>query len=114
MPTWPSPSKKTRSPGWSWSRDTGTPAPYCAYEECGSDTPTCAYAHMTRPEQSKPPGDEPPHTYGTPSCDIATPTTPPCEGGGAATVGVASSVSVADAVTPTTVADACCVDCACA
>src|SRR5436189_268303 len=42
MPTWPSPSKKTRSPGSSWSRETGTPAPYCAAALCGREArPSC-------------------------------------------------------------------------
>jgi len=36
-----------------------------------------------KPEQSKPDGVEPPHTYGTPRYCIAIPTTPPCVDGGA-------------------------------
>src|SRR5438094_7792304 len=95
MPTWPSPSKKTRSPGSSWSRETGTPAPYCAATLCGSETPTCAKTYITRPEQSKPPGDAPPQTYGTPRYRIAIPTTPLYWDGGAT---VASGV---DAEAPT-------------
>src|SRR5215204_1785692 len=84
------------SPGASWSRDTGTPIPQSAYVECGSETPICAYAYMMSPLQSKPLGEAPPHTYGTPRYCIATPTTPPCVDGGAT---VASGV---DADTPTT------------
>ena len=46
---------------------------------------TCAYAYITRPEQSKPPGEAPPQTYGVPRYCIAIPTTPPkCEEGAAA------------------------------
>src|SRR5579884_3218348 len=105
MPTCPRPSKKTRSPGCSWSRDTGTPYPYCAYDECGSETPTCAYAHMTRPEQSNPPGAAPPHTYGVPSCESAIPTTSECVGGGATTVAGCEVVVGVTAETPTTVCD---------
>jgi hypothetical protein len=37
--------------------------------------PICAYAYMTRPEQSNPPGEAPPQTYGTPRYDIAIETT---------------------------------------
>ena len=53
-----------------------TPSPHIAYEECGSETPTCEYAYITSPEQSKPPGEAPAQTYGVPRYDIATPTTP--------------------------------------
>src|SRR5919204_5045970 len=105
MPTWPRPSKKTRSPGSSWSFETDTPMPYCAYDECGSETPTCANDHATSPEQSNPPGAEPAQTYGVPSCDIATPTTPPCVDGGAT---LAPSGDAAAAPTTTT-----CCSCAC-
>src|SRR6266545_6194759 len=76
MPIWPRPLKKTRSPGSSWSSGTGVPTFHIAYEECGRETPSCAYAYMTRPEQSKPDGDAPAQTYGTPTYDSATPTTP--------------------------------------
>src|SRR5262245_18105056 len=31
----------------------------------------CRYAHWTSPEQSKPPGAAPPHTYGVPICASA-------------------------------------------
>src|SRR5438552_14864390 len=83
MPTWPRPSKNTRSPGWSWSRETGLPIPYCAYELCGSETPTCANTYITSPEQSKPDGDAPPQRYGTPRYCSAIETTLECVGGGA-------------------------------
>src|SRR3954470_10085228 len=82
---WPSPSKKTRSPGCSWSRDTAEPIAYSAYVECGTETPIWANAYETRPEQSKPLGLPPPQTYLTPRYCIAIPATPPCvDGGGAA------------------------------
>src|SRR4051794_32307378 len=83
------------SPGCNWLCETGTPMPHSAYVECGSDTPIWAYAYMIRPLQSKPLGEAPPQTYGTPRYCIATPTTPPCVDGGAT---VASGV---DAATPT-------------
>src|SRR5215831_838201 len=83
--------------------------PYCAYDECGSETPTCAYAHITRPEQSKPPGAEPAQTYGVLSCDIAYCTTLPCVGGGATTVSADGVIAEA----PTTVVEACCIADAC-
>src|SRR5919202_4520042 len=83
MPTWLAPAKKTRSPGCSWLIETGVPMLNWAYELCGSETPICANAYITRPEQSKPRGDAPPQTYGTPRYRIATPTTPPCVEGGA-------------------------------
>src|SRR3954452_1396155 len=83
MPTWLAPEKKTRSPGCSWPIDTGVPIPNCAYELCGSEMPTFANAYITRPEQSKPRGDAPAQTYGTPRYCMATPTTPPWTFGGA-------------------------------
>src|SRR5437588_12981559 len=98
MPTWLAPAKKTRSPGCSWLIDTGVPMPYCEYELCGSETPICANTYMTRPEQSKPRGVDPPHTYGTPRYCIAMPTTPPCTLGGATV-----DPSGVDAPTPTPV-----------
>src|SRR6478735_7942609 len=66
MPTWPRPSKKTRSPGSRASRGTGVPIEYWAAALCGSDTPSRPYTYITSPEQSKPDGEAPPHTYGTP------------------------------------------------
>ena len=45
--------------------------------------PIWAYAYMTSPEQSNPPGEAPPQTYGTPRYDIAIETTwLPYDGGG--------------------------------
>ena len=44
--------------------------------------PIWAYAYITRPEQSKPLGDEPPQTYGTPMYWSAIPTTPEWLSGG--------------------------------
>ena len=43
----------------------------------------CAKTYMTKPEQSNPPGAEPPHTYGVPRYCIAIPTTPEKREGGA-------------------------------
>src|SRR5690242_6876760 len=83
MPTWLAPEKNTRSPGWSCPIDTGVPIPNWAYELCGSETPIFAKTYMTKPEQSKPRGDAPAHTYGTPRYCIAIPTTPPWTFGGA-------------------------------
>src|ERR1051325_11088019 len=68
----------------------------CEYELCGSETPICAKTYMTSPEQSKPLGLAPPHTYGTPRYRIAIPTTPPWIEGGA-TVDASGAV----ALTPT-------------
>src|SRR5262245_31335273 len=83
-PTWPSPSKKTRSPGSSWSRATGVPYEYWAAALCGSETPTCAYTNIVKPEQSKAPGPEAPQTYGVPRYCRAIPTTEVYwDGGGA-------------------------------
>src|ERR671930_2685631 len=87
IPPWPSPSKKTRSPGCNWSRETGVPIPYWAYELCGSETPTCPNTYMTRPEQSNPEGDAPPQRYGTPRERSAIATTLECVGGGAGPTG---------------------------
>src|SRR3954465_12450072 len=49
--------------------------------------PTWANDHITRPEQSKPEGEAPAHTYGTPIWPMATPAAAeaePLAGGGAA------------------------------
>src|SRR5439155_15459280 len=112
MPTWPSPSKNTRSPGWSWSRETGLPIPYCAYELCGSETPTCANTYITSPEQSKPDGEAPPQRYGTPRYRSAIETTLECVGGGAGPTG-AEGADVEESATGATAFDsasagACC------
>src|SRR6266508_5698868 len=69
--------------GSSWPIDTGVPIPIIAYELCGRGTPIWANTYMTKPEQSKPRGDAPPHTYGVPRYRIAIPTTPPWMLGGA-------------------------------
>src|SRR6186997_2739393 len=80
----PRPSKNTRSPAWRSSRETGTPTElYCIAALCGNEIPTCAYTYIAKPEQSKPPGLAPPHTYGVPRYCIAIPTTPPYFEGGA-------------------------------
>src|SRR6476469_7375192 len=68
----PRPSKNTRSPAWRSSRETGTPTElYCIAALCGNEIPTCAYTYIAKPEQSKPPGLAPPHTYGVPRYCIA-------------------------------------------
>src|SRR5436853_5311066 len=110
MPTWPRPSKKTRSPGWRSPRETGLPMPYWAYELCGSETPTCAYTYMTRPEQSKPDGEAPPQTYGVPRYRIAIPTTPPCVDGGAEAA-AEEEESLVDVAEVTALVNACGADC---
>src|SRR6476646_453590 len=98
MPTWPRPSKKTRSPGCRSPMETGTPMPYCEYELCGSELPICEKAYMTRPEQSKPDGSAPPQRYGTPRYCSAIPTTPPeCDGAAVGTLGVGAGAATAGA-----------------
>src|SRR3954452_24117540 len=71
--------------------------PYCAYVECGTETPIWANAYETRPEQSKPLGLAPPQTYLTPRYCIAMPATPPCVEGGGATETDASAAGAAEA-----------------
>src|SRR3954465_5580103 len=69
--------KNSRSPGWRFERSTCGTAEYCATEECGSDTPTCAHAHIVRPLQSNPvEGLAPAQTYGVPITDSAACTAP--------------------------------------
>src|SRR6478609_9460840 len=58
--------KNTRSPAWTFARDTGVPTANCANDVRGSVIPACLNAHCTRPEQSKPPGCVPPDAYGVP------------------------------------------------
>src|SRR5919106_2034615 len=72
MPLCLSRSKKTRSPGLSWLLGTGAPCWNCSATLRGSAIPTRAKAYRTSPEQSKPDGLEPPHTYGTPTYRFAT------------------------------------------
>src|SRR6476619_4917555 len=45
--------------------------PYWANELCGTVTPACRDAYITRPEQSKLDGPTPPYAYGAPTFDIA-------------------------------------------
>src|SRR5215211_8811210 len=80
MPLCPRLSKATMSPGCIWLRETGAPSPYWRATPCGSETPTCAKPYITKPEQSKPLGDSPPQTYGTPRYCIAIETTSPRAG----------------------------------
>src|SRR5438046_2482620 len=74
---WSSPSKKTRSPGCSSSRGTDTAAGscHCATVLCGSEMPSWPNTYWTRPEQSKPRGVAPAHTYGSPRYCNASETT---------------------------------------
>src|SRR5436189_5057656 len=72
-------------------------APYCADDECGSDTPACPHDHMVRPEQSNPSlGLSPPYLYGTPITDRAAATALPAPelggGGGGGGVGFGDGV----------------------
>ena len=48
------------------SRSTGRPRGTAPPVSAGATSPSCANAYITRPEQSKPLGVAPPHTYGTP------------------------------------------------
>src|SRR3954469_18929686 len=81
MPTCDAPGpfalKNTRSPAWTFDRDTGAPTPNCANEVRGRLIPACLNAHWTRPEQSKPPGCAPPDAYGVPTWDRAADTAEP-------------------------------------
>src|SRR6185436_9137504 len=73
------------SPGCSCETEIFRDMAYCEPEECGRDLPPWAHAHITSPEQSKPPdGDAPAHLYGTPRTDRAAATAaeaPPLLGG---------------------------------
>src|SRR4051794_35791040 len=78
MPTWwtsPVESlKNTRSPGSRSPFLTEVPpgATNRSWLVRGREMPALAYAHCTRPEQSKPSdGDPPPHLYGVPFIDFA-------------------------------------------
>src|SRR3954471_16848273 len=58
--------KKTRSPGLAWAALTALPACAWSCETRGRLTPNFLYTYCTKPEQSKPLGLAPPHTYLTP------------------------------------------------
>src|SRR3954454_3908702 len=67
MPTWVAGLwKKTRSPGLASAAVTALPACAWSCETRGSETPNFLYTYWTSPEQSKPDGLSPPHTYFTP------------------------------------------------
>ena len=51
---------------------------HCSTVLWASETPSCPYTYWTSPEQSKPVGLAPAHTYGTPRYCTASDTTPPC------------------------------------
>src|SRR5205823_9909028 len=82
-------------------------------ELCGSETPTCAYTYMTRPEQSKPDGDAPPHRYGTPRYCSAIATTLECVGGGAGPTAPASALPPVSPIGETVLEMACAGACCC-
>src|SRR6187402_3350991 len=65
----------TRSPGSASAGEIDVPPELCREDECGSETPNCAYTNCVKPEQSKPAGSEPPYRYGTPWYCSATATT---------------------------------------
>src|SRR5438034_4385089 len=72
MPLWLSPGeyvfwKNTRSPALSSSREGCEPLLYSPNMPRLSGLPTCRATYHTKPEQSKPFGVDPPHTYGAPS-----------------------------------------------
>src|SRR5688572_8089856 len=67
-------------------------------EECGSAMPAALKANWVRPEQSKPPGPAPAHTYGVP-CWASAVSTATC----AAWVGAVTAAEAAGAVTATEV-----------
>src|SRR3954454_15933874 len=81
MPTCDAPGpfalKNTRSPAWTFDRDTGAPTLNCWNDVRGSEIPACLNAHWTKPEQSNPPGCVPPDAYGVPILERAAPTAEP-------------------------------------
>src|SRR6476619_293883 len=97
MPTWPRPLKNKRSPGArSPCDETRVPDVQSAPVKCGRPgCPARAYAHETRPEQSKPPGAAPPGTYGVPNWLSARLTAPAPADEGAGRAAAAASPSVA-------------------
>src|SRR5579862_6417106 len=60
-------AQNRRSPGWIWP--SGTAGPVSAWPAAvrGRSIPAAANDQPTRPEQSKPVGPVPPHTYGLPT-----------------------------------------------
>src|SRR5215204_486865 len=61
-----------RSPGCAWLGLMCAVTLYCIADECGSETPACAHAHIVSPEQSNPtPGSAAPQTYGVPITEYA-------------------------------------------
>jgi hypothetical protein len=70
MATWyaePPETKNTRLPGCSEDREIRVVAAICWFAVRGNEMPTCLNTYCTYPEQSKPPGDSPPYTYGVPA-----------------------------------------------
>jgi hypothetical protein len=59
--------------------------------ECGSEIPKCLYTYIVKPEQSKPEGEDPAHTYGVPRnvrayVTTSSPVVPPPEDGASVVV----------------------------
>src|SRR5512138_1199303 len=73
----PGSAKSRRSPGRIASKSSGTPSPTraCSRDVRGSPMPFFAKTYFVKPEQSKPFGVLPPHTYGTPTYRSAVPST---------------------------------------
>src|SRR5581483_11798085 len=68
MPTWPAPSKNTRSPGFIAQRPTWRPRQKSEKLEWSSEIPKCPYTKRSKPEQSKPVrGEVPPQEYRVPT-----------------------------------------------
>src|SRR5579875_2684631 len=63
--------KKTRSPGRSWDRATGTDHVSWSAATRGIDTPAWCHTYCVRPEQSNRSGPVPPQRYGFPSSENA-------------------------------------------
>src|SRR5262245_30407978 len=75
MPTWPSPLKNIRSPGWRLRHETLVLVrTNWLLATRGSFTPAFFQAYWTKPEQSNDPGPVPPYRYGAPIWALATTT----------------------------------------
>src|SRR5712691_10907442 len=111
MQLWLSPGeyvfwKNTRSPALSSSREGCEPLLYSPNMPRLSGLPTCLATYHTKPEQSKPLGLEPPHTYGAPSSFKPAPARPSLGAprGGATTATGAAGLGVGVACAPAGVA----------
>src|SRR5438552_5102401 len=101
MPLWLSPGeyvfwKNTRSPALSSPRAGCEPELYSPNMPRLSGLPTWRATYHTKPEQSKPVGEEPPHTYGAPSSFKPAPARPSLGAprGGASTAKGAAGLGV--------------------